>query len=45
MSNYYVDHGAYATNLGAAPTWGVPQEGDGSASTAATASSRNTRRK
>lgn len=38
MPNYYVDHGAYATNLGAAPTWGVPQEGDGSASTAATAS-------
>lgn len=37
MPNYYVDHGAYATNLGAAPTWGVPQEGDGSASTAATA--------
>jgi hypothetical protein len=39
MSHYYVDHGAYATNLGAAPTWGVPQEGDGSALTAATASS------
>lgn len=37
MSNYYVDHGAYASNLGAAPTWGVPQEGDGSALTAATA--------
>ena len=37
MPNYYVDHEAYATNLGAAPTWGVPQEGDGSASTAATA--------
>jgi hypothetical protein len=39
MTQYFVDHGAYATNLGAAPTWGVPQEGDGSASTAATASS------
>ena len=37
MSSYYVDHGVYATNLGAAPTWGVPQEGDGSALTAATA--------
>ena len=37
MPNYYVDHGAYASNLGAAPTWGVPQEGDGSALTAATA--------
>jgi hypothetical protein len=39
MADYYVDHGAYATNIGAAPTWGVPQEGDGSAKDAATASS------
>ncbi len=38
MSNYYVDHGAYASALGATPTWGVPQEGDGSTKDAATAS-------
>lgn len=31
MADGYVDHGAYASNLGATPTWGVPQEGDGSA--------------
>jgi len=35
----YLDHGAYATNIGAAPTWGVPQEGDGSSKDAATAAS------
>lgn len=35
MSSYYCDHGAYATVLGATPTWGVPQEGDGSATAAA----------
>lgn len=39
MSDFFVDHGAYATNIGAAPTWGVPQEGDGSTKDAATASS------
>lgn len=39
MSDFYCDHGVYATNLGAAPTWGVPQEGDGSSKDAATASS------
>lgn len=39
MADYFVDHGAYASNLGATPTWGVPQEGDGSATTAATAAS------
>lgn len=37
MPDFYVDHGAYASNLGAAPTWGVPQEGDGSGINAATA--------
>lgn len=35
MADYYLDHGAYASQLGAVPTWGAPQEGDGSASTAA----------
>lgn len=39
MADFYCDHGAYATNIGATPTWGVPQDGDGSATTAATASS------
>lgn len=39
MADYYCDHGAYASALGTTPTWGVPQEGDGSATTAATASS------
>lgn len=38
MTDFYCDHGAYATNLGASPTWGVPQEGDGSGTAAATAS-------
>jgi len=37
MADFYVDHGAYATNIGATPTWGVPQDGDGTAITAATA--------
>lgn len=35
MPTFYLDHGAYATNLGATPTWGVPQEGDGTATAAA----------
>lgn len=39
MADLYCDHGAYATALGTTPTWGVPQEGDGSAPTAAAASS------
>ena len=39
MANFYVDHGAYASALGTTPTWGVPQEGDGSAKDAATAAS------
>lgn len=39
MADYYVDQGAYSGNLGATPTWGVPQEGDGSTKDAATASS------
>lgn len=38
MGLYYCDHTAYATALGATPTWGTPQEGDGSASAAASAS-------
>lgn len=38
MANYYCDHGAYSTVLGATPTWGVPQEGDGSAMGPATSS-------
>lgn len=33
-SNYYAQHRAYSTLLGVTPTWGVPQEGDGSAITA-----------
>jgi len=37
MANFYVDHGAYASALGSTPTWGVPQEGDGSTKDAATA--------
>lgn len=37
MAEGYVDHGAYASNLGATPTWGVPQEGDGSATGASSA--------
>ena len=39
MSDFYVDHGVYASALGTTPTWGVPQEGDGSAKDAATAAS------
>lgn len=39
MTDFFCDHGAYATNLGATPTWGVPQEGDGTTKDAATASS------
>lgn len=39
MANFYVDHGAYASALGSTPTWGVPQEGDGSSKDAATAAS------
>ena len=39
MADAYLDHGAYASNIGTTPTWGVPQEGDGTATTAATASS------
>lgn len=42
MSKYYADHGAYAAQgiIGAAnpATWAVPQEGDGSGMSAATAS-------
>lgn len=42
MADYFVDHGAYAAQgvIGAAnpTTWAVPQEGDGSATTAAAAS-------
>lgn len=37
MAEGYVDHGAYASALGATPTWGVPQEGDGSATSASSA--------
>jgi hypothetical protein len=37
MADYYVDHGAYASALGTTPTWGTPQEGDGSATAAASA--------
>lgn len=39
MADFYVDHGAYATALGTTPTWGVPQEGDGSTKDAATSAS------
>lgn len=39
MADYYVDHGAYATNIGTTPTWNTPQEGDGTATTASGASS------
>lgn len=31
MADFYLDHGAYASALGATPTWGTPQEGDGNA--------------
>lgn len=36
MADGFVDHGAYASALGTTPTWGVPQEGDGSSKDAAT---------
>lgn len=39
MADYFGDHGAYASALGTTPTWGVPQEGDGSSKDAATAAS------
>jgi hypothetical protein len=39
VADYFVDQGAYSSALGTAPTWGVPQEGDGSNKNAATASS------
>lgn len=38
MAEFFCDHGAYASNLGSAPAWGVPQEGDGSSKNAATTS-------
>lgn len=38
MAEHFCDHGAYASALGTTPTWGVPQEGDGSSKDAATAS-------
>ena len=31
MADFYCDHGAYAVALGSIPTWGEPQDGDGSA--------------
>lgn len=40
MAEYYLDHGAYggSNRLGIdAPTWGVPQEGDGAATAASSA--------
>lgn len=37
MAAYYCDHGAYATVLGTTPTWGIPQEGDGSSKDPSTA--------
>lgn len=39
MTDFYCDHGVYTSALGTTPTWGVPQEGDGSTKDAATASS------
>jgi hypothetical protein len=39
MAEYFCDHGAYATALGALPAWGIPQEGDGSSKDASTTSS------
>lgn len=39
MAEYYCDHGAYASALGTTPTWGVPQEGDGTSKDAATSAS------
>ena len=38
MATYYLAHNAYGTPA-AIPTWGVPQEGDGTATGVATASS------
>lgn len=38
MADYYLDHAGYASQLGATPAWGVPQDGDGSAAALATAS-------
>lgn len=38
MADFYCDHGAYASALGTTPTWGVPQEGDGTSKDAATSS-------
>lgn len=38
MADFYCDHGAYASALGTTPTWGTPQEGDGTATTVAAAS-------
>ena len=39
MADFYVDHGVYATVLGTTPTWGIPQEGDGSSKDAAPSAS------
>lgn len=39
MADYFIDHGAYVSPLGAVPTWGIPQEGDGSAMPTASTSS------
>lgn len=43
MTDFYCDHGAYGLTTNRigldAPTWGVPQEGDGTSKDAATASS------
>lgn len=39
MTDFYCDHGAYSSALGTTPTWGVPQEGDGTSISAATAAS------
>jgi hypothetical protein len=39
MADLFCDHGAYASALGATPTWGVPQDGDGSSKDASTAAS------
>jgi hypothetical protein len=38
VAEFFVDHAVYTTNIGATPTWAVPQEGDGSNKDAATAS-------
>lgn len=39
MADFHCDHGAYASALGTTPTWGIPQEGDGSSINAAASSS------